>query len=193
MRSSVLVLVLCAAVQGCAYSPQQLTPQPLIPGNTLQAIGHGQAVTVRFVDARSSEVLGTRGGLYPDSSTVSVSKADLLPKMQTQAEAAVRLLGFTPSVAENDSAPKLILTLHDLSYQAPKGSLYVTKTSVGAVLTVEVEHSGSRYSGRYVSSIEQDFVETPDETQNNQWISDALSDVLQRVFTDPAVTKLLAQ
>jgi uncharacterized lipoprotein len=49
------------------------------------------------VDGRPSPSLGTRGGLYPETSTISVSGNDVLPKLQAQAEAAVRLLGFTPT------------------------------------------------------------------------------------------------
>jgi uncharacterized lipoprotein len=35
--------------------------------------------------------------MYPETSTISVSGNDVLPKLQAQAEAAVRLLGFTPT------------------------------------------------------------------------------------------------
>ena len=54
-------------------------------------------MVVRVVDGRPSPTLGTRGGMYPETSSINVSSADVIPKLQAQAEAAVRLLGYTPT------------------------------------------------------------------------------------------------
>ncbi|MGY1893691.1 YajG family lipoprotein, partial [Pseudomonas sp. SDT291_1_S447] len=76
-----------------------------------------------------SPTLGSRGGLYPETALVSVNAQDVLPKLQAQAEAAVRLLGFTPS-ANAPGAPQLTITLAELKYQSPKDGLYVTEASI---------------------------------------------------------------
>src|SRR3990167_8568831 len=104
-----LVAVASLTLVGCAHSPQQLSPQPKL-NSPLTAVGQGQPVVVRVADGRPSPVLGTRGGLYPETSAISVTGQDILPKLQAQAEAAVRLLGFTPS-ANAYNAPQLTLTL----------------------------------------------------------------------------------
>nr|WP_132772281.1 hypothetical protein [Pseudomonas aeruginosa] len=99
MTASALVL------GGCALSPQQLDPQPVLKG-PLTAVGHGQPVVVKVVDGRPGPSLGTRGGLYADTSTLTVRSEDVVPKLQAQAETAVRLLGYTPS-ANAYNAPQL--------------------------------------------------------------------------------------
>ncbi|RCI70797.1 hypothetical protein DT376_32600, partial [Pseudomonas aeruginosa] len=106
MTASALVL------GGCALSPQQLDPQPVLKG-PLTAVGHGQPVVVKVVDGRPGPSLGTRGGLYADTSTLTVRSEDVVPKLQAQAETAVRLLGYTPS-ANAYNAPQLTLTLAEL-------------------------------------------------------------------------------
>jgi len=186
-----LVTVLGMSLVGCAHSPQQLDPNPKLNG-TINPVGQGQPVVVRVVDGRPSPTLGTRGGLYPETSAVIVPAAKVLPKLQAQTEAAVRLLGFTPS-ANAYNAPQLTLTLSELKYQSPKEGLYVTEANVGATLKIEVQNAGKRYNGRYGASLNQRFGMAPNEQTNTKLVSDVLSDALTRVFRDENIGRLLAQ
>ncbi len=186
-----LVTVLGMSLVGCAHSPQQLDPNPKLNGS-INPVGQGQPVVVRVVDGRPSPTLGTRGGLYPETSAVIVPAAKVLPKLQAQTEAAVRLLGFTPS-ANAYNAPQLTLTLAELKYQSPKEGLYVTEANVGATLRIEVQNAGKRYNGRYGASLNQRFGMAPNEQTNTKLVSDVLSDALTRVFRDENIGRLLAQ
>lgn len=185
------VAVCVLALAGCAHSPQQLDPSPKLTSE-ISPVGQGQPVVVRIVDGRSSPTLGTRGGLYPETSAVSVPGAKLLPKLQAQSEAAVRLLGFTPS-ASAYNAPQLTLTLADLKYQSPKEGLYVTEANIGATFRVEVQNGGRRYTGRYGATLNQRFGMAPNEQTNTKLVSDVLSDALTRVFKDQNIGQLLAE
>ncbi|MCQ4286004.1 YajG family lipoprotein [Pseudomonas stutzeri] len=176
---------------GCAHSPQQLDPTPKITG-TINPVGQGQPVSVRVVDGRSSPTLGTRGGLYPETSAVIVPKEKVIPKLQAQVEAAVRLLGFTPS-PNAYNAPQLTLTLAELKYQSPKEGLYVTEATIGATLRVEVQNGGRRYTGRYGASLNQRFGMAPNEQTNTKLVSEVLSDALSRAFRDQSIGQVLAQ
>ncbi|MEN2503549.1 YajG family lipoprotein [Stutzerimonas stutzeri] len=186
-----LVTVLGMSLAGCAHSPQQLDPNPKLNG-TINPVGQGQPVVVRVVDARPSPTLGTRGGLYPETSAVIVPSAKVIPKLQAQTEAAVRLLGFTPS-PNAYNAPQLTLTLAELKYQSPKEGLYVTEANIGATLKIEVQNAGKRYNGRYGASLNQRFGMAPNEQTNTKLVSDVLSDALTRVFRDDNIGRLLAQ
>jgi len=186
-----LVTVLGMSLVGCAHSPQQLDPNPKLNG-TINPVGQGQPVVVRVVDARPSPTLGTRGGLYPETSAVIVPSAKVIPKLKAQTEAAVRLLGFTPS-PNAYNAPQLTLTLAELKYQSPKEGLYVTEANIGATLKIEVQNAGKRYNGRYGASLNQRFGMAPNEQTNTKLVSDVLSDALTRVFRDDNIGRLLAQ
>lgn len=176
-------------LSGCALSPQQLEPQPLVNG-PLQAVGQGQPVSVNVVDGRTSPVLGTRGGLYPETSSISVNGQTLLPRLQAQADAGTRLLGFTPS-ANALNAPQITLTLVELSYQSPKEGTYVTEANIRAVFRADVQNQGRRYSGRYSASLNQRFGMAPNEATNSKLVSEVLSDALSRVFKDPSIAQAL--
>ncbi|MGY2272577.1 MULTISPECIES: YajG family lipoprotein [Pseudomonas] len=185
-----LITVTSLTLVGCANSPQQLTPEPKIT-TQLAPVGHGQPVSVRVVDGRPSPTLGSRGGLYPETALVSVNAQDVLPKLQAQAEAAVRLLGFTPS-ANAPGAPQLTITLAELKYQSPKDGLYVTEASIGATFKSDVSAGTRRYSGRYGASLNQRFGMSPNQDTNTKLVSDVLSDALTRLFKDPSIGSLLS-
>lgn len=194
MRSRLLIGMIAVAsltLVGCAHSPQQLSPQPKI-NSPLIAVGQGQPVVVRVVDGRPSPILGTRGGLYPETSAISVSGQNVLPKLQAQAEAAVRLLGFTPT-PNAYNAPQLTLTLAELKYQSPKEGLYVTEADITATIRADVQNSTRRYSGRYGASLNQRFGMAPNQETNTKLVSDVLSDALTRAFKDPTIGQVLSQ
>ncbi|MFJ4134255.1 YajG family lipoprotein [Pseudomonas cyclaminis] len=185
-----LITVTSLTLVGCANSPQQLSPQPKLT-TQLAPVGHGQPVSVRVVDGRPSPTLGSRGGLYPETALISVTGQDVLPKLQAQAEAAVRLLGFTPS-ANAQGAPQLTITLAELKYQSPKEGLYVTEAAIGATFKSDVTAGTRRYSGRYGASLNQRFGMSPNQETNTKLVSDVLSDALTRLFKDPSIGSLLS-
>ncbi|WP_447746306.1 YajG family lipoprotein [Pseudomonas nicosulfuronedens] len=176
---------------GCALSPQQLNPTPEFKG-PVAAVGQGQPVVVKVVDGRPSTALGTRGGLYSETSQLTVRSEDVIPKLQLQAETAVRLLGFTPS-ANAYNAPQLTLTLAELKYQSPKEGMYVTEADIGATFRADVQSGSRRYSGRYGASTNQRFGMAPNQATNTKLVSDVLSDALTRVFKDPTIGQTLNQ
>ena len=186
-----LIAVANLSLVGCAHSPQQLSPQPKLT-SALTAVGQGQPVVVRVVDGRPSPTLGTRGGLYPETSAISVSSETILPRLQAEAEAAVRLLGFTPS-SNAYNAPQLTLTLAELKYQSPKEGLYVTEADITASIRADVQGASRRYSGRYGASLNQRFGMAPNQQTNTKLVSDVLSDALDRVFKDPTIGQTLNQ
>lgn len=186
-----LITVASLTLVGCAHSPQQLTPQPKLT-SSLTAVGHGQQVVVKVADGRSSPVLGTRGGLYPETSAISVNRETLVPRLQAEAEAAVRLLGFTPT-SNAVNAPQLTLTLTDLKYQSPKDGLYVTEANISANIRADVQNNSQRFSGRYGASLNQRFGMAPNQETNTKLVGDVLSDAMTRAFKDPSIGKLLNQ
>ena len=185
-----LLAVSSLTLVGCAHSPQQLSPQPRLTAQ-LAPVGQGQPVVVRVVDGRPGPTLGTRGGLYPETSAISVDGAELLPKLQAQAEAAVRLLGFTPSQGGN--APQLTITLAELRYQSPKEGMYVTEATISSTFRADVRNNTRTYSGRYAASLDQRFGMAPNQETNTKLVGDVLSDALTRVFQDQTVANTLAQ
>lgn len=182
-----LLVAASLTLGGCALSPQHLELQPLVNG-PFQAVGQGQPVTLTVVDGRPSPVIGTRGGIYAGTSTISVAGQSLMPRLQAQADAGLRLLGFTPSA---QSGTQMTLTLTEIKYATPKDDSYVTEANISAVFRAEVQNNGRRYTGRYAASLNQRFGMAPNEQTNSKLVSDVVSDALSRVFRDPSIGQAL--
>lgn len=184
-------VVLTTLLTGCGLSPQALQPEPRFSGQVV-AVGQGQKVTVLVSDARSSAVIGTRGGVYAESSLITVDKSTFLPRLQAETDAAVRMMGFTPTAQGIDNA-QLALKLTELSYKTVEKSPLVKEAQLHASYTLEVKNGARRYNGRYAATLNQGYAKAPNEQTNNKWVSQVLSEGLQRAFKDPAVGQLLAQ
>lgn len=176
-------------ISGCALSPQNLVLQPVLKEQNLNPVGQGQAIQLQVVDGRADESMGTRGGVYANSSVLTVSRNDIVPKLQQEAEKALRLMGFVPSA----QAPRqMTLTLTTLNYRSPDAP-YVTQADIDAVLQAEVRSGGKHYTGRYSASLNQRFAKAPNAEKNSELVSDVLSDALTRVFKDAAIGQTLSQ
>lgn len=184
-------VVLTGVLTGCGLSPQYLKPEPRFTGQ-VASVGQGQQVTVQVSDARSSAVIGTRGGLYADSSVINVSGPAFLPRLQAETDAAVRMLGFTPVARGTDNA-QLNLKLTELTYQTVEKNPVAKEAKLQAVYVLEVKNGSRRYNGRYAATLTQGYAKAPNEQTNTEWVSQVLSEGLQRVFNDPAIGQVLGQ
>lgn len=177
---------------GCAQSPHYLQVDPKVTQNLPQA-GSGQSVTVNVVDGRESEVLGTRTGAAMSTATITVEAHSVIPRLQTQAEAALRQMGFSPTTQSVAGQPSLTLTLAELAYQESDDRLMLDKALLLARLRAEVKNDRTTYTGNYTAKRTQSYAVTPDAETNNRMVTDLLSDALNRAFGDPQIGNLLAR
>ncbi|MGM0692980.1 MAG: YajG family lipoprotein [Pseudomonadota bacterium] len=176
---------------GCS-SPHylQLAPQRTAP---VPQTGSGQAVTVTAVDQRDSEVIGTRTGSAMSTAVITVNAHELVPRLQAEAERAVREMGFTPTTARAEGRPSLTLTLDHLGYERGESRPVVDEARIEAVLVAEAINAGQTYTGTYTSRRTQRYAVRPGKEANTRMVNELLSDGLDRAFRDPELGRLLAR
>lgn len=177
-------IILLGLLTGCALSPQQLTPNPAI-NQSLPQVGSGQAVNIRVADGRNSPIIGTRGGLYPATSTISLSSGDIVPKLQQQAEQALGNMGYSPQA--EGAAIQLNIVVDSITYK-PSDSSFANAVSIQAILRAQLQTADKTYNGRYTSNISQSFTSAPDLATNNSLVAEALSNALISLFKDTRLT-----
>lgn len=175
-----VLFVLLGGLAGCALSPQQLQPNPVVSNSALPSVGHGQAISVNVVDQRASPIIGTRGGLYPSTSSISIQSNDLVPKLQQQAEQALTKMGYKP---QSGSSTTLTIAIDSIVY-TPSDSNFANDASVKAVLKAQLQTPSKTYNGKYSSVTSQAFTTAPGLEKNNEFVSEVLSNVLTNVFKD---------
>ncbi len=175
----------CASPHYLQLDPQRSTPVP-------QA-GGGQAITVMAVDDRHGEVIGTRSGSAMSTAVISVSAHELVPRLQREAERAVRDMGFTPTTEPADGRPSLTLTLLHLGYERGDSRPVIDEARLEAVLEAKAVNRGNTYTGTYTSRRTQSYAVRPDRETNARMLNDLIGDALDRAFSDPELAQLLAR
>ncbi|PRB80252.1 YajG family lipoprotein [Pseudomonas sp. MYb185] len=182
---------LALVLAGCAHSPQQLNVTPSVTA-PLSQVARQQPVVVTVKDSRSSPVLGTRGGIYPDSSNLTLS-AQTVPHLRQQVEQALGKLGFQVVPEGTPNANSLVVSLAELSYVSPQEGVYVTQADISAVFATEVRSMNQRYIGRYSASAQHRFGYAPNQATNTRLVTEVMSDALSRIFKDQEVIRILQQ
>lgn len=179
MRRLAVVLTIVFAA-GCAQSPQRINVQPVL-SVAGEALGGGHPVIVSATDQRQNKVLGSLGGVYGSTATITIGN-DLEQALTRAANGLLASQGYVVN-SPDPSAAQLNIVVEAISYepvQQPVGKAI----KLTAVLRAEVTKRGETFTGRYQSESERRSVTAPDPEENEQYINELLSDTLVRMFGD---------
>ncbi len=182
-----LALLLCMALGGCALSPQTVDLYPEAKVSAQPADTH-TPIQLQALDARPSVIVGSRGGVYAETSLISTA-IDLPQRLRAAAAAALSLKGYDAISAQ---APlQLRLYLDELSYQVPPGEL-VTQIDLNAGVRIVAERvDGQRFTGRYRASEQLKVAKAPGTERNQELLNAIISAALTRAFDDPRLYQFL--
>jgi len=182
-----LGLSLSLFISACAVSPQSVVVQPLV--NISGALyGQGRALTITVEDRRANTALGSRGGVYEASSTITLSN-DINTALLVAAKAASVQLGFDGSSSATPA--KVTLVLEQLTYDTQTHNLIHT-ISLDAKITLITDVNGSNHIGHYRTQRSHKFPRLPDAQKNAEIINEVLSTSLERGFSDISLANFLA-
>lgn len=172
----------------CALSPQQITIKPDIDIAVAQ-YGRGEAINISVEDRRSSSVIGTRGGVYGDTSTIEIGNDHKAEIAYAVANGLTRW-NFRPQVnAKAEDAIQFALALTELSYVPDR--TVGGKVLMKAAVAVEVKYAGRTYRGDYSANGELLYVTVPTSKKNNAEINKILNLALQKMFDDQGLINFL--
>lgn len=183
------VLFVLAGLSGCGLSPQQARPEPRL-SSVLAPVAQGQAVSVRVTDARTSNVLGNRGGLYENSNPVTAEGRAFLPRLQAEVEAGLRMRGFVIQPA-GQAAAEFDLQVTELTYQLVDGRTVMGEVELTATYLLHLRKSGRTQKSTHTANLAKKFAKAPSDAANNQLLSTVMSDALDRLFQEPTISEFL--
>ena len=189
---SVLRMLLTIMVSGvlaaCALSPQQVELDLNVSGQG-ERYGAGRPVEVVVEDQRSNPVIGTRGGVYAETSRITLAD-ELTDTLARAASARLAADGFNVNSGAGDAAELRVL-VEKLSYDVVEGKPALHDVELEAILGVEVRRGGDSYRGRYQTKTSRSFVAAPSREKNAEVISQVLEETLERLFADPKLREFL--
>ena len=170
---------------GCAMSPQQVAVTPQIAVEVTEPVATGK-VGLTVYDERPSSVLGSRGGVYGETSMISTS-GDFIPNIRAATEEALQQMGLEVSSAEN--APRFQLYIDRFTYEVLDS--YFQDIEIKAAAHVVVTRGSQRFTGRYSSDLNQRLMTPPSGKRNDEMVNQVLDDMLARVFSDESLKAFL--
>jgi uncharacterized lipoprotein len=174
------LVTLALLVTACAQSPQRLNIQPTLSISG-DAVGNGRAIIVSAADQRPNKVLGSLGGVYGSSATITIGN-DIEQALTRATNGMLASQGYVVN-SPDPNALQLNIVLEGLTYQ-PLDQAVGNAVKLTAVLRADVTKHGETFSGRYQSDSERRSVGKPDAEDNEQYINELLSDTLTRMFND---------
>lgn len=167
---------------GCALSPQTVPVEPSLAVDEVD-VGHGRRIALEAVDSRTDKTLGTRGGIYADSSTISTD-AGIQEAVRGAMAEALTTQGFIVVEPGAEAEMRMRVALEELSYQA-FGDPVVRSVEVGSKVSNTITRGSETYTGRAGLTRTRNVLTAPAPEDNEAYINDALAMSLEKLLADP--------
>lgn len=183
-----LTATLAVLITGCAQlSPQQIAFEPRVSSDALPA-GDGRTFWVDVEDRRPDNEIGTRGGTYPKSSTIT-SASDLRDNLADQFIGALEAAGYD-EVTMNAEL-EWTVALDELSYELVDLDAARKEATAVASMSIEVVRGGSTYSNSFRARRTSEHFRYPSEEENEELLQGVFDQVLERMLNDAGLNRFL--
>ena len=184
-------LIFLVFLSGCAYIDQNLRVEPQVT-IMQENIGQGKKIALRVVDDREDSTIGRRANGYGmDSAKISTDQ-DLVELLKSSFIDGMRKKGFEP-VGDNDSNVSLKVELRSLSYDTSTGLWTAGNIGKAALKILATKESNKTFEKTYRSQNEIRTAFIASQETNAKIINAALSDALNKVFSDNELWDFLIQ
>lgn len=188
-RKSLVVLAVLAA-GGCAWTSQELHLRPA-PHPPPISVGEGRAVYLDVVDARGTAVIGRRA-FGAGGGKILVGE-DLVGVVRDGLSQGLRQLGFKPKERLEPGTAQLRVEIRQISYSVTQG-MAVAVLHIGVAIHASCSGGKSDPLERLYGGEHDDHLVVAQSTsQNEQYVSDALTQALEQLLRDDALTNCLAK
>ena len=181
--SLVAVFVLGLGAASCARSPQVVVLSPQLTGPPGK-IAEARSVELSVRDDRSSKVIGSRGGLYAATSTIT-TEGDIAPRLEQLLSQKLEQQGYTVVPSGSGGEVKLRVELQKLTYEM--GGSVLTEIKLSSSVGVTCSKGGDTLTSRYGTNYKEEFATVPDEAKNSELINMVLGKSLDQMLGDKAL------
>lgn len=188
-----LIIGFTSLLMACAYSPQQITINPIVNVSG-ESYGRNLPVVVVVEDVRENKIIGSRGGAYPATSIITVAN-DISAAIKRSAISKLAVQGFSVNTGlgiSDEQGVTFKILLDELTYDKPKDPLD-KKVYLGAAMRAEVRYRGKTFTGQYKTQSQSVALVVPNVKKNEKLINKLLSTTLERLFSDQKLQAFMAE
>ena len=186
------IVMICTAafsfsLLSCAVDPIRLSSPIGVP--IAQNKVNGLVVRVSIEDVRGTQVLGSRGGLYSETSLISTD-ASLIDQIGDNIILAMKTQGYALAT----QAPANVnVKLEELTYSVDEVNRTTKDSKVYASMSFYAEHSKGYIQKSYNVTLLQTTILLPTQKSIETLINDALIQVMQKGLDDSDIQLHIAQ
>lgn len=187
-----LAVVTVLLFTACAYSPQQIVIAPTIDAPAVN-YGAGRTIAVTAKNDKAGQVLGSRGGIYEETSVVTVAN-DLAEMLAEITKEQLSNDGFNATDLPTlgvEKVPFIELTIEDIKYELTQ-VISPKKLTLSVVIAAEVYNGRETYTRRYATTQNYTLIVAPTMNKNTELLNKAFSETLTRMFNDPQLKTFLS-
>jgi uncharacterized lipoprotein len=177
------LLIPLLVLTGCALSPQTVTIMPDIKVANANNDQQQKTIQIGVNDARANKIIGTRGGIYADTSAITAD-ADITQSVRNSLTAAYRVLGY--NVLNSGANVQIIVDITDLKYNAT-GETTIRAVDTAAALKATCQSGTYVVTNEYRITDKADVLKPPTVGENQDYINETLSSTLQRLVNDASI------
>ncbi|GMQ75937.1 MAG: YajG family lipoprotein [Gammaproteobacteria bacterium] len=189
LRTILTVTLLGLAVTSCARSPQVVTLSPALTGPPGK-IAVPRTVELSVRDDRSSKVIGSRGGLYAETSTIT-TEGDITAGLTELLAEKLEQQGYTVVSPGSGGEVKLSVELQKLTYEM--GGSVLTEINLSSSVGVTATRGGETLSSRYETNHRQEFATVPNEEKNSELINMVVGKTLDEMLGDKELRDFMSK
>ena len=189
LRTILSVTLLGLAVASCARSPQVVTLSPALSGPPGK-IAVPRTVELSVRDDRSSKVIGSRGGLYAETSTIT-TEGDIVPGLTELLAEKLEQQGYVVVSPGSGGEVKLDVELQQLTYEM--GGSVLTEIKLVSSVGVTAVRGGATMTSRYQTNHREEFATAPDEEKNSELINMVVGRTLDKMLGDKELRDFMSK
>lgn len=180
-KVNVVFILMIFAMSGCALSPQIIEIDPVIQIDNALA---EKPVRIRLdvVDARNSEYIGKRGGIYKDTSDISTSK-NMTSNLNHNLSKALNKLGYQVVNKGESFDAELIVKITSINYSAYTEKL-LNKVDLKVAVDVVARKNSREFTGGFNATRKKDYVKVPGVEENEKIVNETIALVLENMLKD---------
>ncbi len=180
-------LIQLLVLSGCALSPQTVTIMPDIKVANDSNDQQQKTIEIIVNDSRTNRVIGTRGGVYKETSEITAD-GDITTTVRNSLTGAFRVLGY--NVINAGANATVTVDITDLKYNAT-GETTITAVETSAALKASCRNGTYIATNEYRITDKADVLKAPGTSKNQDLINSTLSSTLQSLVNDASLLECI--
>ena len=176
-------------INGCAFTDQKAVLNPTLEFSS-QNFGNGQQVGIKVLDERPDKTLGYRGAQGGNIGGKITTDQDVAKVLEDKIKEGLKMQGFEPTSYSDGVSRTMKVELRSLKYFISTG-FWSGGAHTKSALKVIARNSGKEFEEFYRVEKEETIIFIPGAEGNEQLINSALSEILQKLFTDQKLFEFL--